>query len=58
MEIRYIDKNDDPFEISDIYEQSWKYAYKGIIPQEYLDSITLQDILNHNSGLDGNDYCI
>ncbi len=39
MEIRYIDKNDDPFEISDIYEQSWKYAYKGIIPQEYLDSI-------------------
>ncbi len=39
MEIRYIDKNDDPLEISDIYEQSWKYAYKGIIPQEYLDSI-------------------
>lgn len=39
MEIRYITKDDDPFEISKIYESSWKYAYKGIIPQEYLDSI-------------------
>lgn len=32
MEIRYIDSNDDLKEISRIYEQSWKYAYKGIIP--------------------------
>lgn len=39
MEIRYINKDDDPFEISSIYESSWKYAYKDIIPQEYLDSI-------------------
>ncbi len=39
MEIRYVDNNDDIFEISNIYEQSWKFAYKGIIPQEYLDSI-------------------
>ena len=39
MEIRYSHKNDDLFEISNIYENSWKYAYRGIIPQEYLDSI-------------------
>lgn len=25
--------------ISKVYEESWKYAYKGIIPQDYLDSI-------------------
>lgn len=39
MEIRFITKDDDPLEISNIYERSWKSAYKGIIPQEYLDSI-------------------
>ena len=39
MEIRYITKNDDLLEISNIYESSWKYAYKGIIPQDYLDSV-------------------
>ena len=25
--------------ISEIYEESWKYAHNGIIPQEYLNSI-------------------
>lgn len=39
MDIRYVSQNDDLFEISDIYEQSWKYAYNGIIPQDYLASI-------------------
>lgn len=39
MKIRYINKNDNPLEISNIYESSWKYTYKGIIPQEYLDCI-------------------
>lgn len=39
MDIRYINKEDDLSEISSIYEKSWKYAYKGIIPQDYLDSI-------------------
>ncbi|MBQ5317151.1 MAG: GNAT family N-acetyltransferase [Oscillospiraceae bacterium] len=37
--IRYIGAADDRFELSRIYEQSWKFAYKGLIPQEYLDSI-------------------
>ena len=39
MEIRYITPSDDRLAISKIYEESWKHAYKGIIPQEYLNSI-------------------
>ena len=39
MEIRYINPSDNREEISRIYENSWKYAYKGIIPQDYLDVI-------------------
>jgi len=39
MEIRYINQGDNLLEISNIYENSWKFAYKGIIPQDYLDSI-------------------
>lgn len=39
MEIRYLNSSDDLNEISSIYERSWKYAYQGIIPQTYLDSI-------------------
>lgn len=39
MEIRYINASDDKMKISGIYEESWKYAYKDIIPQEFLNSI-------------------
>ena len=39
MEIRYITPTDDIMAISRIYEESWKYAYKGLIPQHYLESI-------------------
>lgn len=39
MEIHYITESDDRFAISKVYEESWKYAYKGIVPQDYLDSI-------------------
>lgn len=39
MEIRHIKQTDDRFAISHIYEESWKYAYKDIIPQSYLKSI-------------------
>ena len=39
MEIRPVNAHDDPLAISDIYEQSWRYAYRGIVPQAYLDSI-------------------
>ena len=39
MEIRYITSFDDRNLISKIYEDSWKHAYRGIIPQEHLDKI-------------------
>lgn len=39
IEIRPLQKTDDLLAVSNIYEQSWKYAYRGIIPDAYLDSI-------------------
>lgn len=39
MEIRHIKEYDDIFAVSHIYEESWKWAYRGIVPQSYLDSI-------------------
>lgn len=39
MEIRCIFPSDDRMAISKIYEDSWKHAYSGIIPQDFLDSI-------------------
>ena len=39
MEIRHIQESDDRLKISRIYEESWKFAYQGIVPQDYLDSI-------------------
>lgn len=39
MEIRYLSPDDDLYEVSNVYEKSWKSAYKDIIPQDYLDSI-------------------
>lgn len=40
MEIRPLNENDDRYAISRIYEESWKYAYKGIIPFSYLEEIS------------------
>ena len=39
MEIRYMTQLDDRLAISKVYEESWKYAYQGIVPQDYLNSI-------------------
>lgn len=39
MEIQLVSPKDNRSEISRVYEESWKYAYRGIIPQTYLDSI-------------------
>ena len=39
MEIRYVTSLDNPLDVSEIYEKSWKYAYSDIIPSDYLDSI-------------------
>lgn len=40
MEIRYMTKSDDRLAISKVYEESWNYAYRGIVPQDYLDRIS------------------
>ncbi len=47
MEIRYIAKSDDRLAISKVYEESWKYAYKNIVPQDYLDSISEGQWVSH-----------
>ena len=39
MEIRPLRETDSRLEISRIYEESWKVAYRGIVPQAYLDGI-------------------
>ena len=39
MEIRRFLKTDHIDGVSNVYAQSWKSAYHGIIPQSYLDSI-------------------
>lgn len=39
MEIRYLSSEDDLHDLSSVYEKSWKFSYKEILPQNYLDSI-------------------
>lgn len=39
MQIRRFLETDNIDDVSFVYAQSWKTAYKGIIPQEYLDRI-------------------
>lgn len=39
MYVRYIRPEDDRMSISEIYERSWKYAYKDILPDSYLNAI-------------------
>ena len=39
MIIRKINDTDDRYQIGHIYEESWKYAYKGLVSQDYLDGI-------------------
>lgn len=39
MEIRLLRETDSRLEVSRIYEESWKAAYRGIVPQAYLDGI-------------------
>lgn len=39
MEIRDIKDTDDLYAISHIYEASWRFAYKNIIPESYLGNI-------------------
>ena len=39
MEIRSLNESDDRLAVSGIYEASWKYAYRDILPREYLERI-------------------
>lgn len=39
MKIRKLQPTDDLNQISRVYEESWRHAYKNIIPQAFLDSI-------------------
>lgn len=39
MEIRQMMHSDDIYSIAKIYVESWKFAYEGIIPQDYLDRL-------------------
>lgn len=39
IEIRPIQETDDMLAVSNVYERSWKYAYRGIMPDAFLDSI-------------------
>ena len=39
MEIRLVRPEDDRLAISHIYETSWRHAYRGIVPQSYLDAL-------------------
>ena len=38
MEIRQITKNDDFSSIRELYYRSWKFAYRDIIPMEWIES--------------------
>jgi len=40
MEIMKITKTKDFKAIAEIYPESWKFAYRGIVPQSYLDSLS------------------
>ena len=39
MEIKKLRNGDDLFAVSQVYRESWRAAYRGMLPQEYLDSI-------------------
>lgn len=63
MEIRRFLKTDNIDDVSRVYAQSWKSAYRGIVPQDYLDNISenrwSKILVNELSNLwivsDGND---
>ena len=40
MQVRKVTPEDDFEAIGNVYVQSWKTAYKGMIPQSYLDELT------------------
>lgn len=45
MEIRSVLASDDRRAIGQVYVQSWRHAYRGIVPQDFLDSLSNADWL-------------
>ncbi|MBD5140441.1 MAG: GNAT family N-acetyltransferase [Ruminococcus sp.] len=43
MEIRQLLPEDDRLAVSRIYSESWRHAYKGIVPQSFLDGLSEGD---------------
>lgn len=39
MKIRHLSKDDNLYAVSRIYEESWKSAYRDILPKEYLKNL-------------------
>lgn len=39
MEIRPLRETDDRLAVSRIYEESWRFTYRDIVPQAYLNGI-------------------
>lgn len=46
MLVRRYQRDDDNQAIASIYAKSWKSAYRGILPQEYLDNVNSQKWMN------------
>lgn len=40
MEIRYAASENDWADIGTIYQKSWQWAYRGLLPQPYLDALS------------------
>ena len=41
MEIRNLRMGDDLLSVSRVYAESWKSAYHGLLPQDYLDNLSI-----------------
>ncbi len=46
LTIRKLLPSDDRMTIGEIYAKSWKHAYKDLLPEEYLDSLTADEWAN------------
>ncbi len=52
MEIRHIRESDDIDAVSRVFARSWKVAYRGIVPDAYLDSLADDRWSKRFTGLD------
>lgn len=46
MELRFVCADDDRRAIGEVYAQSWRHAYRGIVPQDFLDRLSDEDWLS------------